>query len=77
VLDRGAKDGLEAGHVLRIDQRGETVRDVVTPDSSDTVTLPDEEAGMLMVFRTFDRVSFGLVLNATRSIHILDRVLTP
>ncbi len=77
VLDRGARDGLEAGHVLRIDQRGETIRDVVTPDSRDTVTLPDEEAGLLMVFRTFDRVSFGLVLNAIRPIHILDRVHTP
>lgn len=77
VLDRGTKDGLEAGHVLRIDQRGETIRDVVTPDSRDTVTLPDEEAGLLMVFRTFDRVSFGLVMNAIRPIHILDRVHTP
>lgn len=77
VLDRGSRDGLEAGHVLRIDQRGETIRDVVTPDSRDTVTLPDEEAGLLMVFRTFDRVSFGLVLNATRPIHVLDRVHTP
>lgn len=77
VLDRGAHDGIEPGHVLRIDQRGETIRDVVTPDSRDTVTLPDEEAGLLMVFRTFDRVSFGLVLNAIRPIHILDRVHTP
>lgn len=77
VLDRGASDGLEPGHVLRIDQRGETIRDVVTPDSRDTVTLPDEEAGLLMVFRTFERISFGLVLNAVRPIHLRDRVLTP
>ncbi len=77
VIDRGARDGLEAGHVLRIDQKGETIRDVVTPDSSDTIRLPDEEAGLLMVFRTFDRVSFGLVLNAIRPIHIHDRVSAP
>ncbi|RMG36930.1 MAG: LysM peptidoglycan-binding domain-containing protein [Gammaproteobacteria bacterium] len=77
VLDRGAADGLEAGHVLRIDQRGEVIRDVVTPDSRDTVKLPDEEAGLLMVFRTFDRVSFGLVLNAIRPIHVGDRVRKP
>ena len=77
VLDRGAADGLEPGHVLRVDQRGETIRDVVTPDSRDTVKLPDEEAGLLMVFRTFERISFGLVLNAVRPIHVLDRVRTP
>lgn len=77
VIDRGARDGVQAGTVLRIDQRGETIRDVVTEDSSDTVTLPDEKAGHLMVFRTFDRVSFGLVMDATRPIHVLDRVREP
>jgi len=77
VIDRGAANGIEMGDVLRIDQRGETIRDVVTPDSSDTVTLPDEQAGHLMVFRTFERVSFGLVMDATRPIHIMDRVRHP
>ncbi|MCG6967915.1 MAG: LysM peptidoglycan-binding domain-containing protein [Chromatiaceae bacterium] len=77
VLDRGAADGLDSGTVLRVDQRGETVRDVVTPDPRDTVTLPDEEAGLLMVFRTFDRVSFGLVMHASRVIHVNDRVRNP
>lgn len=77
VLDRGQRDGLAPGTVLRIDQRGETIRDVVTPDSRDTVKLPDEEAGLLMVFRSFDRVSFGLVMHATRVMHIGDKVRNP
>lgn len=77
VLDRGSNDGLVPGTVLRIDQRGQTIRDVVTPDSRDTVKLPDEEAGLLMVFRSFDRVSYGLVMHATRVIHINDKVRNP
>ena len=77
VIDRGAYNGLKPGDVLRIEQRGRTIRDVVTPDSRDTVTLPDEQAGHLMVFRTFDRVSFGLVMDATRPLHVLDRVRHP
>jgi len=77
VIDRGSADGLEPGDVLRIDQRGETIRDVVTRESRDMIKLPDEEAGLLMVFRTFERVSFGLVMDATRPIHLLDRVRTP
>jgi hypothetical protein len=77
VIDRGLRDGLDPGTVLRVDQRGETVRDVVTPNSRDTVTLPDEEAGLLMVFRSFERVSFGLVLHATNVMHIGDKVRTP
>ena len=77
VLDRGARDGLAPGTVLRVDQRGEVIRDVVTPDSRDTVRLPDEEAGLLMVFRTFEKVSFGLILHATRVMHVNDRVRNP
>ena len=77
VIDRGLADGIDAGTVLRIDQRGETIRDVVTPDSRDTVKLPDEEAGLMMVFRTFDRVSFGLIMHATRVMHVGDKVRNP
>lgn len=77
VLDRGSDNGLQPGDVLAIDQRGETVLDDVTPNPRDTVTLPDEQAGTLMVFRTFPRVSFGLILAATRAIHILDKVHNP
>ena len=77
ALDRGSADGLDPGTVLRVDQRGETIRDVVSPDPRDRVRLPDEEAGLLMVFRTFDRVSFGLIMHATRVIHINDKVRNP
>ncbi len=77
VLDRGARDGLKPGSVLDIDLRGETIRDVVTPDSSDTVTLPNERAGTLMVFRTFERISFGLVLHAMHAMHVKDIVHNP
>lgn len=77
VLDRGAADGLSPGSVLQVDQRGATVLDQVTPDRRDKVTLPDEKAGLLMVFRTFDRVSFALVMHATRAIHLLDKVHNP
>ncbi|MEQ8232382.1 MAG: LysM domain-containing protein [Gammaproteobacteria bacterium] len=41
------------------------------------VQLPEERAGELMVFRTFDRVSYGLVMNMQRAIHLNDRVANP
>lgn len=77
VLDRGTVDGLSPGTVLRIDQRGETIRDLVAADPRERVTLPDERAGLLMVFRAFGRVSFGLVMHATLPIHLMDRVRNP
>ena len=77
VVDRGQANGLEAGNILAIDQRGEVVRDTVTANSSDTVKLPNERAGTLMIFRTFPRVSFGLVMRATKALHVNDRVRNP
>jgi LysM repeat protein len=38
---------------------------------------PYERSGVLMVFRTFDRVSFGLILEATRAMRVEDRIATP
>ena len=77
VLDRGADNGLVPGHVLTVEKRGATIFDRVSPDPHDKVTLPDEKAGVLMVFRTFPRVSFGIIMSATTVIHVLDRVHTP
>ena len=47
---------------------------------SDTVTsvkLPDERSGTFMVFKTFDRLSYGLVMEATDIIRVQDRVENP
>ncbi len=74
VLNRGARDGMEPGHVLAVHRAGETIRD---PVRREKVTLPDERAGIVMVFRTFDRVSYALVMSATRSLRVLDRVRNP
>jgi len=77
VINRGAAEGMEAGHIMKIFQAGATIRDTVSGKRGDMVKLPDEEAGLLMVFRTFDRVSFCLVMRASRAIHIHDYVRTP
>ena len=41
------------------------------------IELPEERAGELMVFRTFDDVSYGLVMNTQRPVHVADRVRNP
>ncbi len=77
ALDLGERDGMEAGHVMRVFQQGEVIKDTVSGKYGDKVKLPDEEAGVVMVFKTFEKVSFALVMSATRSIHIHDYVRTP
>ena len=74
IVNRGSRDGIEDGNVLAIDKRGETVRDPVTREM---VTLPAERAGLMMVFRTFEKMSYGLVLNSTRPLSVMDSVHKP
>ncbi|CDZ95233.1 LysM peptidoglycan-binding domain-containing protein [Pseudomonas saudiphocaensis] len=74
TLNKGARDGLKDGNVLAVYKTGETVRDRVTGEN---VKIPDERAGLLMVFRTYEKLSYGLVLQATRSLAVQDKVRNP
>lgn len=74
AVDLGEEDGLEDGHVLRVWRHVKRQRDPVT---GQFYQIPDEESGLLLVFKTFERVSYGLVLNISQPIHILDRVTKP
>lgn len=76
VLNRGDRDGLKPGHVLEILQGGHAIRDIVAGRGA-TVTLPLEESGHLMIFRTFERLSFALVMDATKPLHVMDWVRPP
>ena len=77
VIDLGTEDGMEQGNVLAVFQRGDKIRDVVTKVDDQRVQLPDERSGLIMVFRPFERVSYALVMNATRTMHIDDAVRNP
>ena len=78
VINRGTRDGLAPGHVLTVWQAGDRV---VDPYDSRLfgrkVQLPDERAGTLMVFRSYDRLSYGLIMEAVGPIHTLDKVSNP
>ncbi|MGH8377944.1 MAG: LysM peptidoglycan-binding domain-containing protein [Gammaproteobacteria bacterium] len=78
VLDRGTDAGLDAGTVLGIYSRGKKVSDPHAFDGlSSSVKLPEEREGTLLVFRTYQKVSYGLVMEAKREIHVLDAVKNP
>ncbi len=74
TINKGARDGIVEGTVLAVYKTGESVRDRVT---GEVVKVPDERAGLLMVFRTYDKLSYGLVLQARRQLAILDKVQNP
>ncbi|MFQ5643642.1 MAG: hypothetical protein ACE5FQ_08075 [Thiogranum sp.] len=77
VPNRGTREGVDVGTVFEIYQAGDRIRDQVSKERNASVKLPDEKAGILMVFRTFDKVSFGLILKATSALHVGDIVRTP
>ncbi len=74
VLDLGRKQGIEAGHVLAVYQSNGEMKDPIT---GKMVRLPDERAGVLLVFRTFSKVSYALLMQSTRPIHLMDTVRAP
>jgi hypothetical protein len=74
IISKGAREGLAEGNLLAIYKTGEVVRDPVT---NDQVRTPDFRAGLLMVFRVFDKVSYGLVLRAERPLKVGDSVRNP
>jgi hypothetical protein len=129
VIDRGSKDGLEAGHVLAVYREGKAVplsrdennavawvadgkgapdggawlnsdvrclkengkvtydqvaevnnsfrKTCLSANSENDVKLPDAQSGLVMVFRVYERVSYGLIMQSNGPVYLLDRVQTP
>lgn len=114
TLSKGARDGLEVGHVLAIYRSQAAARyrlrtsplfgrqglsgsdaprtyysERITPrdaplyaqgkplNEADIAKLPDERYGLVMIFRTFDRAAFGLVMEASRPVALYDVVTNP
>lgn len=113
ALSKGARDGLEVGHVLAIHRSQSSTRYAMrgaalfgdegplgseprtyyaerlnvrnSPlyqqgepiSASQYANLPDERYGLVMIFRTFDRAAFGLVMQASRQVSIHDIVTNP
>lgn len=90
MLNKGAADGVETGQVLAMyragryiaDTRKEFIRDkeVARNEQRDDpygAQLPDERYGLVFIFRVFDRVSYGLIMNSDRPAAIGDQVSNP
>jgi hypothetical protein len=69
TLNKGQRDGLENGHVLALYHKEEA--------TDDNLSLPDTRSGLIFIFRTFEKVSYGLVMEASLPVALLDRAQTP
>jgi hypothetical protein len=76
ALNRGARDGLERGHVLALWRAGRPSVDKTGAKRQD-IQLPDERHGHLFVFRVFDRVAYALILSVQDQVRAGDRFTQP
>ena len=76
AINRGRQHGLEQGHVLALLRASNIVTDT-TDQARPDVRLPGERNGIMMVFRTFDRVSYAIVLQITDGVRVGDRFVNP
>lgn len=89
VINLGAGDNLAIGDVLAISKEDSMMVDGMERDrmsfrqrmralfSRDRLQLPGDEIGTLLVYRTFDSMSYGVVLSSLEPIEINSRVLSP
>ena len=87
ALSRGSEDGVDNGTTYSIYTEGEVVQDTTDyPVGSShafahphdkNVVLPPEFVGHVMIFRTFQRVSYGLIMDGVRPVQIGDFLHDP
>ena len=67
TIDRGTLHGVQTGHVFSVNQKGETVTD---PKTKERIQLPGQRIGSVMVFKTFDNLSYAYVLDSELPIKV-------
>jgi hypothetical protein len=77
MINRGTADGIETGHVLAILKAGGHRIDKSQPGERTPIKLPDERNGLLIIFRPFERLSYGLILTINDTVQVGDHVASP
>ncbi len=76
TINRGRAHGIERGHVLSLQRESNSLTDT-TDQARPQIRLPGERNGLMMVFRTFDKVSYALVLQISTGVKVGDRFGNP
>lgn len=76
TINRGSKDGLDRGSVLELYRLGTLMQDKTDSDKA-VIKLPDEQYGNLFVFRVFNNISYGLIMEVRDTVQIGDIARSP
>ncbi len=72
TLSAGSDQGLEEGHVLQTMRDRGVQRDPVTKQK---YRLPIERSGIVMVFKTYGKISYGLIMRSEQGVLVGDKVI--
>lgn len=75
AINRGKNDGIDVGTVLELHRYGQVIADPT--DNKKPVKLPDEQYGTIFIFRVFNGISYGLIMQVTDSAQVGDVVRSP
>lgn len=76
-INRGSRDGVDIGAVLELQRLGKLVPDRTTGNGRGLIKLPDEAYGNLLIFRVFENISYGLVMQVTDTVQVADVAKSP
>jgi len=77
AINLGSRNGVESGNLLEIKRPGDVIPDLAEEDPTFRVKLPDERIGMVMIIRSFEKMSYALVMEAIRPVVVTDYVQSP
>lgn len=76
LINKGKQDKVQSGVVYRIRSGGKRIKDRTSKEDR-VIQLPDENNGNLLVFKSFDRLSYGLVLDSKQAVRVGDKLISP
>ena len=73
IINRGQRESLRQGDILAIYKDNQ----VMDPFKKELINLPPERVGLLMVYRPYEKISYGIVLSASKAIEAGDSLKSP
>ena len=74
VLNIGSESSVQPGDVFAVESHGVKIHDTKAKRGSRNVKTPNQRTGVVMVFETFDKVSYALVMESTRPLNLQDSI---
>ena len=80
VLNIGDSDGVQTGDTFSVMTNDRVIRDDIASNKNggkdEFFTVEGDEAGVIMVVRTFDNVSYALIMSSMKEISLYDEVVS-